>query len=192
VPVNFSTSGGATWSPSAGVPSGATVESDRVDPLVFYAYAAGTFYVSTDGGATFAASVASGLPAEGNVRFKAVPGRRGDVWLAGGKTGLTYGLWHSTDLGASFRRQSNVDEADAVGFGKAAPGQRYPALFTTARIGGVRGIFRSDNAGHRWVRVNDDRHQYAWTGQTITGDPRVFGRVYLATNGRGIIVGDLG
>jgi xyloglucan-specific exo-beta-1,4-glucanase len=86
---------------------------------------------------------------------------------------------------------SNVDEADAVGYGKAAPGHRYPAMYTTARIGGVRGIFRSDNAGRSWVRVNDDRHQYAWTGQTITGDPRVYGRVYLATNGRGIIVGDL-
>jgi hypothetical protein len=84
-----------------------------------------------------------------------------------------------------------VDEADAVGFGAAARSKSYPAIFTTAKVGGVRGIFRSDNAGHSWVRINDDRHQYAWTGQTITGDPRVFGRVYLATNGRGVIVGDL-
>lgn len=190
VPVSYSTDGGATWAACGGVPAGSTVESDRADPLRFYAFRAGTFYVSTDGGASFGASAATGLPAEGNVRFKAVPGRAGDVWLAGGKTGLVYGLWHSTDAGTSFARVSHVDEADAVGFGRPAPGHRYPALFTTARIRGVRGIFRSDDAGHSWVRVNDDRHQYAWTGQTITGDPRVFGRVYLATNGRGIIVGD--
>jgi photosystem II stability/assembly factor-like uncharacterized protein len=144
-----------------------------------------------DGGVTFGATAAAGLPAEGNVRFKAVPGVAGDVWLAGGKTGLSYGLWHSTDAGTSFTKPSNVDEADAVGFGAAARGSPYPAIFTTAKVGGVRGIFRSDNAGHSWVRINDDRHQYAWTGQTITGDPRVFGRVYLATNGRGVIVGDL-
>jgi xyloglucan-specific exo-beta-1,4-glucanase len=191
-PVSYSSDAGATWSASSGVPAGVTVESDRMDPSTVYAFASGTFYASRDGGASFAATTAAGLPGQGNVRFAAVPGHAGDVWLAGGATGLTYGLWHSTDGGASFTRLSNVDEADAVGFGKAAPGRGYPALFTTARIGGKRGIFRSDTAGHTWLRVNDDQHQYAWTGQTITGDPRVFGRVYLATNGRGIIVGDPG
>jgi hypothetical protein len=155
----------------------------------FYAFAAGVFYVSTDGGATFVAA-ASGLPAEGNVRFKAVPGRAGDVWLAGGKAGLPYGLWRSTDAGATFTRLASVDEGDAVGFGRAAPRRSYPAVYVSAKVRGVRGIFRSDDEGRRWERVNDDDHQYAWTGSTITGDPRVYGRVYVATNGRGIIVGD--
>jgi xyloglucan-specific exo-beta-1,4-glucanase len=58
-------------------------------------------------------------------------------------------------------------------------------------VRGVRGIFRSDDKGRTWTRVNDDDHQYAWTGAAITGDPRVYGRVYVATNGRGVIVGDL-
>jgi hypothetical protein len=148
------------------------------------------FYVSTDGGATFAASAATGLPAEGNVRFKAGPGRRGDVWLAGGKEGATYGLWRSTNAGASFTRLSNVDEADTIGFGKPARGRSYPTLFSSAQIRGVRGIFRSDDIGRHWVRINDDDHQWAWTGSAITGDPRVHGRVYVSTNGRGVIVGD--
>lgn len=26
------------------------------------------------------------------------------------------------------------------------------------------GIFRSDDAGRTWIRINDDGHQYAWTG----------------------------
>jgi hypothetical protein len=38
--------------------------------------------------------------------------------------------------------------------------------------------------------VNDDQHQYAWTGAAITGDPRVPGRVYVTTNGRGIVYGE--
>jgi len=83
-----------------------------------------------------------------------------------------------------------VDEADTIGFGKPDRGHSYPTLFASAKIRGVRGIFRSDDAGRRWTRINDDRHQYAWTGAAITGDPRVHGRVYIATNGRGIIIGD--
>ena len=101
-------------------------------------------------------------------------------------------MWRSTDSGATFTRLPGVDEADAVGFGKAAPGPALPGgLHQCARSRGVRGIFRSDDAGRTWVRVNDDRHQYGWTGAAITGDPRVYGRVYVGTNGRGIIVGEL-
>ncbi|MEV4410597.1 xyloglucanase [Catellatospora sp. NPDC049609] len=188
--VHHSADGGATWSPSTGVPAGARVESDRVAPHTMYAFAAGTFYVSTDGGAAFTAA-ATGLPAEGDVRFQAVPGLTGDIWLAGGRTGGAYGMWRSTDGGASFARLAGVDEADNVGFGKAAPRRAYPAVFSSAKIRGVRGIFRSDDAGRHWTRGNDDRHQWAWTGAAITGDPRVYGRVYVGTNGRGIIVGDL-
>jgi len=188
--VAYSADDGAAWTPSAGLPAGAGVESDRVNPSVFYAFSAGVFYSSSDGGATFTPTGAAGLPAEGDVRFKALPGVAGDVWLAGGKPDAAYGLWHSVDGGASFTRLPSVQEADNIGFGKAAPGSAYPALFSSAQVRGVRGIFRSDDSGNRWVRVNDDRHQYAWTGAAITGDPRVYGRVYVATNGRGIILGE--
>ena len=83
--VSFSTNNGASWTASTGIPRGATVVSDRVNPLKFYGFANGVFYVSADGGANFTASAAAGLP--GFVRFKAVPGREGDVWLAGGGGG---------------------------------------------------------------------------------------------------------
>ncbi|MDN3293771.1 cellulose binding domain-containing protein [Streptomyces ficellus] len=181
---------GTSWTAARGIPAGAVVEADRVDPKKFYGFAAGTFYVSTDGGATFTASGATGLPASGGVRFQAVPGRGGDIWLAGGEAGGTYGLWRSTDSGATFARVRGVEEADTIGFGKAAPGASYQALYTSAKIGGVRGIFRSTDAGASWVRINDDAHQWGWTGAAITGDPRVYGRVYVSTNGRGVIYGD--
>ncbi|MEU6004224.1 xyloglucanase [Streptomyces sp. NPDC047197] len=181
---------GASWTASTGIPQGAVVESDRAHPKTFYGFKSGTFYVSKDGGATFTAKAAGGLPAEGPVRFKAVPGKAGDIWLAGGKAGGTYGLWHSTDSGASFTRVQGVQEADTIGFGKAAPGSRHQTLYTSAKIDGVRGIFRSTNAGKTWVRLNDDAHQWGWTGAAITGDPRIYGRVYVSTNGRGIVYGD--
>ncbi|WP_202970554.1 sialidase family protein [Saccharothrix sp. ALI-22-I] len=189
-PVSWSADAGATWTACEGAPSGALVRADRVNPAVFYACHAGTFYRSTDGGKRFAPTGATGLPAEGNVRFKPVPGHEGDIWLGGGKTGKVYGLWRSTDGGTSFTRLPGVVEGDNVGFGKAAPGSTYPAVYTSSRIGDVRGIFRSDNAGRTWIRINDDQHQYAWTGNTITGDPRIHGRVYVGTNGRGVICGE--
>jgi hypothetical protein len=187
--VHHTTGFGSSWAAAGGIPAGAIVESDRENPKKFYGFKAGTFYVSADGGATFTAT-ASGLPAEGNVRFKAVPGTEGDIWLAGGAANGTYGLWHSTDSGATFAKVSGVEEADAVGFGKAVAGASYQTLFVSAKIGGVRGIFRSTDAGASWTRINDDAHQWGWTGAAITGDPRVFGRVYVATNGRGIIYGE--
>ena len=77
-----------------------------------------------------------------------------------------------------------------VGFGKAAPGGTYMAVFAVATLDGVTGLYRSDDAGGGWVRINDDRHQWDNMGEALTGDPRVFGRVYLGTNGRGIIYGE--
>jgi xyloglucan-specific exo-beta-1,4-glucanase len=181
--VNFSTNNGSSWTQSAGIPSGARVGSDRVNPMKFYGVANGTFYVSTNGGANFTAA-ATGLPSDS--KFKAVPGREGDIWLAGAEGGL----WRSTNSGASFTRITSVEEADTIGFGMAAPGQNYMALYSSAQVNGVRGIFRSTDTGATWVRINDDQHQYGSTNAAITGDPRVFGRVYVSTNGRGIIYGE--
>jgi hypothetical protein len=77
-----------------------------------------------------------------------------------------------------------------MGFGMAATGQTVPAIYTSAKIDGVRGVFRSDDAGASWVRINDNAHQYGFI-QCITGDPRIYGRVYFGTNGEGILYGDI-
>ncbi|WP_051365977.1 cellulose binding domain-containing protein [Hamadaea tsunoensis] len=183
--------GGSSWTSSTGgVPSGARVAADRVNSNKFYAFSGGTFYVSTNGGASFTATVTSGLPTTGTPAVKAVFGREGDIWLAGGDATGAYGLWHSTNSGASFTKLSNVQEADNVGFGKASTATGYPTLFTVAKIDNVRGVFASYDAGTTWLRINDDQHQYGNIGGALTGDPRVFGRVYIGTNGRGIIVAD--
>ena len=188
--VQYTTGFGTSWAASSGIPAGATVEADRVDAKTFYGFKSGKFNVSSDGGATFTASSATGLPSGDSVRFKALPGAKGDVWLAGGAADGAYGLWHSTDGGADFTKLSNVEQADTIGFGKAATGASYQTLYTSAKIGGVRGIFRSTDKGATWTRINDDAHQWGWTGGAITGDPRVYGRVYVSTNGRGVIYGD--
>lgn len=182
--VHHSTTRGSSWTASTGIPAGAKVESDRVNPKTFYGYASGKFYVSTDGGASFTASSAA-MPAQGRVNLKAVPGVAGEVWLAG-----ETGLLRSTDSGRTFTAVSTVSAGINVAFGKAAPGSSRPAVFLVGTVDGVDGVFRSDNNGAAWVRINDDAHQYGNAGDALAGDPRVHGRVYLGTNGRGILYAD--
>jgi len=185
-----SADGGDTWSTTSGLPQGARVESDRVDAGLVYGFVAGEFYRSVDGGASFRAVNTGTLPTTGAVRFGALPGTVGELWLAGGADDGAYGMWRSDDKGATWKRMKGFDEADTVGFGKPAPGAGVAAIYTAAERDGVRGVYRSIDGGASWTRINDDAHQWGAIGADIEGDPDVFGRVYIATNGRGIVVGD--
>ncbi|MCZ4095450.1 WD40/YVTN/BNR-like repeat-containing protein [Streptomyces sp. H39-C1] len=187
-PTQRSTDDGAHWTEVGTFPQGATPVADPVDPARCYAYdtGSGTLFVSTDASAVFTAA-ATGLPAgDTQYRIGAAPGRCGDLWLSAKDSGLL----RSTDGGATFVRVPGVEASYTLGFGRSLTPRGYPALFHVARINGVTGVFRSDDAGASWLRINDDAHQWGWTGQTITGDPRIHGRVYLGTNGRGIQYAD--
>ncbi|MFC7682078.1 xyloglucanase [Paenibacillus sp. GCM10028914] len=192
--VSFSLDQGRSWTASKGIPEGAVVSSDRVNPRKFYGMANGQFYISNDSGASFVISKAGGLPTLMTSKFKAVPGNEGDIWIASAKDNSDisspFGLWHSTDGGVTFTKVNNVQEAATIGFGKAAPGQKYMALYSYAKINNKYGVYRSDNKGVTWTRINDDDNQFGAANRTITGDPRVYGRVYIGTNGLGIVIGD--
>ena len=56
-------------------------------------------------------------------------------------------------------------------------------------VEGVRGVYRSDDFGGTWTRINDDQHQWGLILQGA-GDPRIYGRVYVGTHGRGVVYGD--
>ncbi len=183
--VAFSHDRGATWQTSAGTEGvrRATVLADRVSSSTFYLQSGGQLLVSADGGATFAAK--GSLP-DGAHSLAVAPGHAGDLWVTAGGNGL----YHSTDGGATFTHINTLADAQQVGFGHAAPGQTYPALYVTGDTHGENGVFRSDDAGVTWVRINDAAHQYGYGGQVITGDPRLYGRVYMGSNGRGILYAD--
>lgn len=177
---------GATWTASKGIPVKRRVTSDRINPNTFYAFDndTGTVFVSTDGGASFSPK-ATGLP-KGNGYLRAPFGKEGHLWVALEGTGL----FRSRDSGATFVKVAPVQDAKRIGFGKAAPGSDYPSAYIVGKIGGVEGFFRSDDGGGTWGRINDDAHDFHYIS-AITGDQRVYGRVYLATGGRGIIVGEM-
>jgi hypothetical protein len=188
---HVSTDGGATWTASTGVnpPDGNTgaVVSDRVDPLLFYAREGGTVFVSRDGGVTFAAAgsyAGQGGGGGGGARLRAVFGNAGNLWISSNA-----GLWRSSDAAATFERVAAVNAAPAIGFGSAAPGATYPAIYLSGNVGDQSGLYRSDDGGDTWVPIHDSRNRFGFINH-VSGDPRQYGRVYLGTGGRGIIVGD--
>jgi hypothetical protein len=182
-----SVDGGATWSAVKGLDGAAPrPAADPVDAGVFYAYDGKALLASSDGGASFAPRAA--LPAGAAARLGTVPGRQGDLWVALKQGGLA----HSLDGGAHFGMLAGVRYCGAVGFGKAAPGASYPAVYIWGAAGdGPRGVYRSLDGGARWTRINDDAHQYGGPGdgQFIVGDMNRFGVVYMSTAGRGIVTG---
>jgi xyloglucan-specific exo-beta-1,4-glucanase len=179
----------AGWSVATGVSSALFPVADPVNASKFYAYdpRSGSFYLSSDAGRSFA--VVSNLPSGGAARIASVPAVEGDVWVALADGGLS----RSQDSGRSFARIASVESCAAIGFGAAAPGSSFAAVYIWGAAGGVRGVYRSDDAGSSWVRINDDAHQYGGpgNGQFVLGDLNQYGRVFLSTAGRGISVGEL-
>ncbi|MCD7444034.1 1,4-beta-glucanase [Streptomyces lincolnensis] len=187
-PAYRSTDNGATWTEVPSFPKGATPVADPADPTRFYAYDTdtGTLLASTDSGLTFTKG-ATGLPSgDGQFELVAAPGRSGDLWVSAKGNGL----FRSTDGGATVTKVTSTSASHTLGFGKAAEGADYPALYMVGSPGSITAVYRSDDGAKTWTRINDDRHQWGWIGETITGDPRVYGRVYIATNGRGIQYGE--
>lgn len=195
---------GAKWIRAQGLPAGSRVIADPVLPQVFYAASikSHTLYRSSDAGATFTTNpfVLQGDPPQtkgfprgdvrgGQNRIYATPGRSADLWLP-----AFDGLYHLASLRGGqgtlvFGRLPGIERIQAFGFGRAAPHRDYPALYLAGTVRGQPGVFRSDDAGQSWTRINDDAHQWGLILQ-ITGDPRIYGRVYVGTHGRGILYGD--
>ncbi|KAF8554021.1 Oligoxyloglucan reducing end-specific cellobiohydrolase [Imleria badia] len=174
------------FTPVISLPSSPIIASDKRNNTVFYAASGSAFYVSTNGGATFTSRGTLGATTA-PFEIAVNPDVTGDVWVSSDK-----GLFHSTNLGASFTPLSGVTQAWGIALGAPAPGRRYPALFAAANMHGTVGYYRSDNSGSSWVQINDAGHGFASAASNpISGDPRIYGRVYIGTNGRGIWYGDI-
>jgi xyloglucan-specific exo-beta-1,4-glucanase len=188
---------GRTWSAPTGLPIEARVTADKVDPRTFYAIDSSHHAVlrSDDGGSHFVAVRGRGLPAnlaavkttnrEQQNPLVAAPGRAGVLWLKVGGD-----LYRSENAGETWTKASADLVVDLYGLGRAAPAAKYPAVYAIGRRNGIQCVWRSIDGGTRWQRINDDRHQWGLRFRVISGDPKTYGRVYIGTDGRGIVYGD--
>ncbi|KQN00132.1 hypothetical protein ASE85_22095 [Sphingobium sp. Leaf26] len=188
---------GRSWIMIEGLPSRVRVTADKVDARRFYAidFAANRILRSDDGGTSFHRLDSIGLPADLSLAraqgreaanpLVAVPDYAGMLWLL-----VEPDLFRSRDAGEHWEKATQNIAIQRFGTGKGAPGSPWPTLYAIAMADGQRGVFRSIDGGAVWQRINDDAHQWGLRLRMISGDPRRFGRTYLATDGRGILVGD--
>ena len=189
---------GKSWWMPTGLPENARAIADKADANIWYAvdFARGKLFVSRDGAHSFQPAAAKGLPQDLTSTYPkwreapspllATPGTSGELWfLIAGR------LYRSADGGNSFAAASRPDiQIHFFGLGKPAPKANAPALYAVGQKGNLTAVWRSIDGGANWTKINDDRHQWGSRFRMIGGDPRVFGRVYLATDGRGIIYGN--
>lgn len=189
---------GRSWWTPAGLPQNVRAIADKANPNLVYAvdFTGSRIFISGDGGHSFAVAAGAGLPSdfsedrphwrEAQFPLQATPGKAGDMWLL-----LNHRLYHSTNAGQSFATTTPADlSIKLFGLGAPAPGTSAPALYAFGARHGLVALWRSTDGGTTWARINDDAHQWGLRFRAISGDPKLFGRVYLATDGRGVLCGD--
>jgi photosystem II stability/assembly factor-like uncharacterized protein len=200
----YTTNNGDTWmatnlpAPSPGYNASYHLVADRQNPLKVYAYdhggewwnyKTGIFYYSTDGGHFFTASSqiwdSYGF---NNTDLAVNPFVEGDLWLADANN-----LWHSVNSGVTWTKLTGTlvgtgntiqHGAMKVALGVPAAGSSYSAaVYFVGRLSnGAYGVYRSDDAGVSWTRIDDDNHRYGGVGG-IVADTKVYGRVFLGGRG---------
>lgn len=199
VGLRYSEERGVTWSESTGGPIDfgysvldfrKRVVFDRLNNSQAYTFKAGSFYRSLNGGMTWSV-VNSSLPAASEEEFISLVASfltTGKLWLGLGSSGL----WTSGDGGSTWAQITNVTHCRVFGIGKDSLGSPILFLYGIVTSDSGWGIFRSVDTGVTWERINETGKLFGAEPIAIAGDRNVVGRVYLATRGRGLLVGEEG
>ena len=164
--------------------------ADRAVESVFHLFdpATGSLLVSADGGRSFKTSVTGLTQPRQDQHAMLISSASGvrDLWLA-----LPDALLHFPGVDVPMKQSKVVTEAWLIAVGKGpAEGTQSVYLWGKVWMNGalVEGIFRSDDGGTGFVRINDDAHRYGYL-LSMAADPLEHGTVYVAAHGRGVLVG---
>ncbi|MBQ9542045.1 MAG: cellulose-binding protein, partial [Ruminococcus sp.] len=176
---------GASWTMCDGVPSAAQIETDKVNPDKFYAAFDGDVFISRDKGRSWEKLTTLLVS---SFYMQACPDVEGDLWINIG-SGL---FLLDTETGELGNMSQGLQDCKAIGFGKAEKDGDYMTIYMLGQADEKGfGVYMSQDKGATWKRINDDAHKWGNVNSVISGDPKHFGRVYISTNGRGIIRGDV-
>lgn len=177
---------GATWSaPSGTLGHQVPIAADRVQPATFYAFDKGMIHTSTDGGRSYT-SYSAGLPSNASETGRPVvnPAVAGELYLP-----LSSGIYHSKDFGKTWTPVSKA-VASLLSVGAANKKSPNAVYIWGSPPNSPDGLYRSDDSGRSWTRMNDEQTQFCGAS-ALAADPRIYGRVYVGTFGRGIIYTDI-
>ena len=83
------------------------------------------------------------------------------------------------------RRCQCVSKSYCFGFGAAAPGQSYPAIYIVGWVNNVYGVWQSINDAQSWTQIGTYPNNSLDEIKTISGDPNIYGQVYVGFAGSG-------
>lgn len=174
---------GDSWNQSAGVYVVGSIEGDPVNSDYIYAASGGSFYVSSDKGATFTETYTA---FSSSMKIAVVPDKEGVIYIP------AMGLQKSTDHGQTFTRIDSAAGCLGVGTGKGiSDGQEAVYIWGKPASGDSMGIYWSTDDGASWQPVSGE-YQFGGMGNGyfIKGDNNVAGRCYISTVGLGVVVCD--
>jgi Bacterial Ig domain len=175
-----------------------SVTADRVQANTFYLYDPGKgVFETTNGGQNWTnvhpGYIESNSSLSGfNSSIQSVPGEAGDLFYTSGPQGtpsatpVNSPFYRSTDGGATWTAVPNVLDVFSFGYGAAAPGQSYPAIYIVGYVNSVYGIWQSTNNSQSWTNIGGASmpNGLDWI-DSISGDPNHFGQVYVGFHGGG-------
>ncbi len=177
--------------------------SDRVNPELFYGFDEnGNVYVSKNGGASFlqkdidsfAGCDFGKIDTANRTEVRGVAGEQGLFYMAVGAKGM----WKlqfdmEKDTVEAVKLTSDNDECFRLGLGVGRVGGNYigepKAIYICGIIDGKYGFYRTLDEGKTYERINADNQMYGEIN-SMDGDKKVFGRVFIATGSRGVLYGE--
>ncbi len=172
---------------------------------VFYAVNGGNIYKSTDSGASF---MKQGNPTKGAVwgmqKLQTVPGANESLWYSAEADTGTWqnhlakqpaweGLYHSTNGGHTWTKLHAVSRCITFALGAKKSGSKFFTLYYLGRNSeaglnpNTHTVYYSTNGGESWSNMlKGDENRLGDYPLHMTVSMDSFGRVFVATEGRGI------
>ena len=169
-----------------------TVTADRVLPNTFYLYYAGVRGIRNhEWRGTWTQDIADRSRSRSgyNSEIQSVPGEAGNLFFT---VGPQSGLQPTSKafINQPIREQHGqlfpmLLEVSCFGFGAAAPGQSYPSIYIVGCVNSVYGIWQSINDAQSWTQIGTYPTGSLDSIKTISGDPNIYGQVYVGFSGDG-------